>query len=93
LLGLITVRNNGFFASDRNLTSTTGKINMHHYLVFGMYQPSAITPFTVAGQSNYISANDRDSRDFPGYSEDIRVGAGRYLLDPAVFPNACLRRE
>ncbi len=93
LLGLITVRNNGFDASDRDLTSSTGKINIQHWPVFGMYQPDAIAQFSIGGQAYYITANEGDSRDIPGYSEEIRVGAAGYVLDPAVFPNAAFLKN
>ena len=33
-------------------------------------------------------ANEGDTRDYPGFNEEIRVGAGGYVLDPAVFPRA-----
>jgi hypothetical protein len=33
-------------------------------------------------------ANEGDTRDYPGFNEEIRVGAGGYVLDPVVFPNA-----
>jgi hypothetical protein len=83
---------NGLDASDRDVnfpnSGSTGKINIQNWPVFGMYQPDAIAQFTVGGQTYYITANEGDSRDYPGYSEERRVGASNYLLDPTVFPNA-----
>ncbi|HEX7847848.1 MAG TPA: esterase-like activity of phytase family protein [Chitinophagaceae bacterium] len=89
LLGLISVRNNGLDASDQD-----SKINIKHWPVFGMYLPDAIATYTVTGQTYYITANEGDSRaDWPGYTEEIRVGAAGYVLDPAVFPNASVLKN
>jgi hypothetical protein len=90
-LGLLSLRNNGLDASDRDLTSSSGKINIKHWPVFGMYQPDAIAGFSANGQSYYVTANEGDARaDWPGYSEEIRVGASGYVLDGAIFPNAAV---
>ncbi|MBB5040614.1 choice-of-anchor I family protein, partial [Prosthecobacter dejongeii] len=55
--------------------------------VFGLYMPDAITAFQANGQTYYITANEGDDRD-DFQTETIRVGAGGYVLDPTVFPNA-----
>ncbi len=81
---------NGLDASDRDLAPgfSTGAINIQNWPVFGMYQPDAIGSFTVGGNTYYITANEGDARAWTGFSEEIRVGAGGYTLDPTVFPNA-----
>lgn len=81
---------NGLDASDRDLgpAFTSGTINIQNWPIYGMYMPDAITRFTVGGNTYYITANEGDSRSFTGYSEEVRVGAGAYVLDPTVFPNA-----
>jgi uncharacterized protein len=79
---------NGFDASDRDLTNSTGTINIQNWPVVGLYQPDAITSFTTNGQTYYITANEGDSRAYTGFSEEIRVGAAGYVLDPTLFPNA-----
>ena len=94
LLGLLSVRNNGFDASDRDLTSSTGKINIKHWPVFGMYQPDAIASYSANGQTYYVTANEGDARaDYPGFSEELRVGAGTFVLDPVKFPNATVLKN
>lgn len=75
---------NGLDASD----SDGGTISIAPRPVFGMYQPDAIVPLIVGGQEYYLTANEGDSRAYTGYSEEIRVGASGYILDPTVFPNA-----
>ncbi|QIR38943.1 endonuclease/exonuclease/phosphatase [Tolypothrix sp. PCC 7910] len=74
---------NGIDASDRD-----GGINIKNWPVVGLYQPDAIASFTANGQTYYITANEGDARDYTGFSEEIRVGAAGYALDPTVFPNA-----
>ncbi|MCC5627507.1 choice-of-anchor I family protein [Nostoc sphaeroides CHAB 2801] len=74
---------NGLDASDQD-----GGINIRNVPVFGLYQPDAIASFSANGQAYYITANEGDSRDYTGFSEEIRVGATGYVLDPTVFPNA-----
>jgi hypothetical protein len=66
-----------------------------------MYQPDAIASFTADGQTYYITANEGDSRVRPTskkaisgtaegaiYTEESRVSAATYVLDPTKFPNA-----
>ncbi len=93
LLGLISVRNNGLDASDRDLTSSTGKINIQHWPVMGMYEPDAIAQYSTGGQTYYITANEGDTRSYMGFDEEIRVGASGYILDPTTFPNAAFLKN
>ncbi|MDO8337927.1 MAG: choice-of-anchor I family protein [Microcella sp.] len=74
----------GFDASDRD-----GAIDIRPRPVFGLPMPDAIASFVVGGETYLVSANEGDSReDWPGYAEEIRVGAGGYVLDPTAFPDA-----
>lgn len=79
---------NGLDASDRDGPGNGPAINIAQWPVRGMYQPDAIASYTVNGQTYFITANEGDSRDYTGFSEEIRVGAAGYGLDPAAFPNA-----
>ena len=45
---------NGLDASDRDLTATTGKINIQNWPVFGAYQPDAIASYMANGQTFYV---------------------------------------
>jgi hypothetical protein len=87
VLGLIRLQNNGLDASDRDLTSNSGRINIQHWPVFGMYQPDAIAQYTVGNKTYYVTVNEGDARDWPGFAEEIRVGANGYVPDSATFPN------
>ncbi|MBD2355378.1 choice-of-anchor I family protein [Tolypothrix sp. FACHB-123] len=79
---------NGLDASDRD-----GAINIQNWPVFGLYQPDAIASFTVNGQTYYITSNEGDARDYAGFSEERRVGDGKYVLDPTIFPNAATLKQ
>lgn len=75
---------NGLDASDQD----GGTINIQNWPIYGMYEPDAISSFTVGGNTYFITANEGDSRAWTGFSEEIRVGSGSYTLDPTIFPNA-----
>lgn len=63
-----------------------GKINITTYPVMGMYMPDAIASMTANGKTYILSANEGDSRDYDGYSEEVRVADLK--LDPTAYPNA-----
>lgn len=60
--------------------------NFQNWPVSGFYMPDAITYAELNGTPYIISANEGDSRDYDGYSEEERVKD--IILDPTVFPNA-----
>ena len=68
-------------ASDRD-----GDILFQKLPVWGMYQPDSIASFTAAdGKTYLVTANEGDSREYAGYSEEKR---GKDLtLDAAAFSN------
>ena len=72
---------NGLDASDKD-----GAIHIQNWPVWGMYMPDAIAAFEVAGKTYLISANEGDSRDYDGYSEETRVAD--LTLDPTAYPDA-----
>jgi hypothetical protein len=61
-------------------------INIAPWPVFGMFLPDAIDCFQVNGDTYLITANEGDSRDYDGFSEEERVAD--LDLDPGVFPEA-----
>jgi len=72
---------NGFDASNRD-----GEINIKPWPTLGMYQPDAIESFESHGQTFLITANEGDSRDYDGYSEEERVKD--LNLDSTAYPDA-----
>ncbi|MBO1351350.1 MAG: choice-of-anchor I family protein [Hormoscilla sp. GUM202] len=81
--GSIVDRNgdNSLDASDRD-----GEINIQNWPVLGMYQPDSIASYEVHGKTYIVTANEGDSRDYDGFSEEERVKD--LTLDPTAFPNA-----
>lgn len=71
----------GFDASDRD-----SGINIRHWPVYGMFQPDTIRLYETNGKTYLLTANEGDSRDYKGWSEEVRVG--KLKLDPTAFPNA-----
>jgi hypothetical protein len=85
-----SVSGNGFDASDRDTAVDNGLlkdgINIKNWPAFGMYEPDAIASYRVKGETYLVTANEGDTRDYPpGFTEEVRAGAGSYVLDPAVF--------
>ncbi len=72
---------NGFDASNR-----ADDIDIRNWPVFGLYQPDGIATVDIDGQTYVLTANEGDSRDYDGFSEEERVND--LDLDPTAFPNA-----
>ncbi|MBE2214183.1 MAG: esterase-like activity of phytase family protein [Opitutaceae bacterium] len=91
-LGLVDMQTNSLDASDREISSSQGAINIRPWPVKGMYLPDAIASFEVCGRRYLITANEGDSRDYDGYSEEERVKD--VVLDPIAFPlGATVRKD
>ncbi|MDG5501083.1 choice-of-anchor I family protein [Marinobacter sp. BGYM27] len=61
--------------SDRDLNASDkdGAIHIANWPVLGMYQPDSIYSYSVAGKTYYVTANEGDSRDYDGFTEEFRV--------------------
>jgi len=75
---------NGLDVSDRDgAGSNPLNGNIQNWNVKGMYLPDAIASFAQDGQQFYVTANEGDARaDWPGFNEEIRVGAAN--IDPLL---------
>ncbi|MCS6855917.1 MAG: alkaline phosphatase, partial [Elioraea sp.] len=86
--------NQGLDPSDRDGPSGGGAIRIRSAPVLGLFQPDAIAVLPLAdGAFAVLAANEGDARDWPGFSEELRVGATAYRLDPQRFPNAAALRQ
>ena len=67
-------------------------INLKAWPVVGMYQPDAIAAYEVDGETYIVTANEGDSRDYDGYSEEARIGDVNddFLVDPSAYPDLAL---
>lgn len=74
-------------ASDRDGPAAGPLINIANWPVFGMHMPDTVAAFAVGGATFYASAGEGDARA-AGPTDEVRVGAGSYVLDPVIFPTA-----
>jgi len=70
---------NSMDASDKD-----GEKTLKTWPVKGFYMPDAVAYAKIGGTDYIFSANEGDSRDYDGYSEEVRVAD--LNLDPAVYP-------
>ncbi len=59
-------------------------INIETWPIFGFFMPDGIASFSKGGVTYVLSANEGDSRDYDGFSEEERVAD--LELDAAAFP-------
>lgn len=96
-LGIISFgAGNGLDASDVDGPEVegeaTGRINIQNWPVFGSYMPDAVASYATSdGNHYYVTANEGDSRDYGGFSEEERIGG--VVLDETRFPNAATLQE
>jgi len=81
-----TLSKNAFDASNKD-----NAINITTWPTKGMYMPDSIASYTYRGRTYVVTANEGDSRDYDGYSEEERVKD--LVLDPTIFPNAAELQE
>lgn len=77
---------NALDASDQ----TTG-IALMQAPVFGMYQPDAISQYSVNNQVYLLTANEGDARAYSGLNEEARINS--LTLDPVAFPFATQMKQ
>ena len=72
--------------NEFDASNTDGAINITSWPTLGMYMPDAISSYKYHGKTLIVTANEGDSRDYDGYSEEERVAD--ITLDPVAFPDA-----
>lgn len=65
-----------------------GGIHIANWPVSGLYMSDAIASFQSEKRTYLITANEGDAREYEAYTEPVRLGNSRYVLDPTAFPNA-----
>jgi len=82
VLGIISFANDyGFDASNKD-----NVINITDHPTLGMFMPDAIASYKAGGVNYIVTANEGDSRDYDGYSEEERVKD--LTLNATYYPNA-----
>lgn len=79
-------KNHSLYGNGLDASNETTAIEIDTWPIKGMYMPDAISSYKKWGREYIVLANEGDSRDYAGYSEEVRVKD--LVLDPAVFPNA-----
>ena len=70
-----------------DVSDQDGKIQLNAWKnVKGFYLPDAITNVVIDNETYLITANEGDSRDYGGFSEEARISDIK--LDSIAFPNA-----
>lgn len=88
------VKNYGLAGNTLDASDKTDFIYMGNWPnVYGEYMPDAIASYEVAGVTYVVTANEGDSRDYGGYSEEARIKDNDYILDPTIFPYAELLKK
>ncbi len=72
---------NGIDASDRD-----GGIAIRTWPAVALYEPDSVAAYAARGRTYLVMANEGDTRDYEGFSEEKRVSA--LTLSPSVFPDA-----
>ncbi len=84
-------KDHSLIGNELDASNRDGGINIRNWPVKGMYQPDAITSYGFNGKTYYITANEGDSRDYDGFSEEFRVAD--LMLDGTAFPDAAELQE
>lgn len=74
--------------NELDASNQDGLINIRTWPVKGFYMPDTIKMMRTPGGDFLVTANEGDSRDYDGYSEEERVKD--ILLDPVAFPDAAI---
>ena len=61
--------------NELDVSDRDGKINIANWPVFGIYQPDGIASYDYRGRTYIVTANEGDTRDYEGYSEESRFRA------------------
>lgn len=84
-------KDHSIIGNELDASNDDSGINIRNWPVKGIYHPDAITSYGFNGKTYYITANEGDSRDYDGFSEEFRVAD--LTLDATAFPNAAELQE
>jgi hypothetical protein len=84
----MSIPGNGFDISDNN-----GQVLIANWPVQAFYIPDAVANYTVGGTNYIVTANEGDEKEYTGFTERTTVGAGSYILDPVLYPNASILKQ
>jgi len=79
-------KDHGIIGNELDASDRDGGINIRNWPVFGWYMPDTIATYQFQGQTLLVTANEGDTRDYDGYSEEARMAD--LSLDATAFPDA-----
>lgn len=85
LIGL-GIKDNSLAGNELDVSDRDNAINITNWPIKSFYLPDAIASYEHRGKTFLVTANEGDTRDYDGYSEEARVSS--LTLDPVKFPNA-----
>lgn len=85
LIGL-GVKNHSRPGNELDASDRDNSINIANWPIKAFYLPDAIASYESRDKIFLVTANEGDTRDYDGYSEEERVKD--LELDPVAFPNA-----
>ncbi|MHA7925006.1 MAG: choice-of-anchor I family protein [Marinobacter sp.] len=74
-------KDHSIIGNELDASNRDSGINIRNWPVKGIYMPDAITSYGYNGKTYYITANEGDSRDYDGWTEEFRMAD--LTLDPA----------
>ena len=78
-------KDHSVLGNGMDVSNTAATVNITTWPVKGLYLPDALNCYSVGGMNYFVTANEGDSRDYGGYSEEDRVKD--LILDSIFFPN------
>ncbi|WP_216824754.1 choice-of-anchor I family protein [Salinigranum rubrum] len=69
--------------NELDASNEDGGVNIRNWPIKGILQPDAIGAYSVGGETYLVTANEGDSRDYDGFSEESEVAD--LDLDPDAF--------
>ena len=84
-------KDHSIIGNELDASNDDSGINIRNWPVKSIYHPDAMTSYGFNGKTYYITANEGDSRDYDGFSEEFRVAD--LTLDAMAFPNAAELQE
>ncbi|MCL1480911.1 MAG: choice-of-anchor I family protein [Marinobacter sp.] len=84
-------KDHSLIGNELDASNDDGGINIRNWPVKGMYNPDSMASYGYNGKTYYLTANEGDSRDYGGFSEEFRIAD--LTLDGTAFPNAAELKE
>jgi len=84
-------KDHSLIGNELDVSNKDDAINIANWPIHGMYMPDSIASYEFHGRTYIVTANEGDSRDYAGYSEEVRIKD--ITLDPTAFPDAAALQE